>query len=70
MCTAYKERKKIDFNRYPELEAFIMCALIAGIIMIPAMILNHGYFALSNDFSGQSSREKLGAGELIWEEIY
>ena len=25
MCTAYKERKKIDFNRYPELEAFIMC---------------------------------------------
>ena len=50
MCTAYKERKKIDFNRYPELEAFIMCALIAGIIMIPAMILNHGYFALSNDF--------------------
>ena len=53
MCTAYKERKKIDFNRYPELEAFIMCALIAGIIMIPAMILNHGYFALSNDFSAE-----------------
>lgn len=56
MCTAYKERKKIDFNRYPELEAFIMCALIAGIIMIPAMILNHGYFALSNDFSARKFR--------------
>lgn len=32
-----------------------MCALIAGIIMIPAMILNHGYFALSNDFSARGN---------------
>lgn len=53
MCVAYEEGKKNDSKSHPELEAAIICALIAGIILIPSMILNHGYFALSNDFSAE-----------------
>ena len=38
-------------HRNPEIAAFLLCGSIAAIIIIPILLMNDGYFALSHDFT-------------------
>ena len=38
-------------HRNPEIVAFLLCGSIAAIIIIPILLMNDGYFALSHDFT-------------------
>ena len=40
-------------HRNPELVAFLLCGSIAAIIIIPILLMNDGYFALSHDFTAE-----------------
>lgn len=52
-------------------KAFLLCAAIASVIIVPIMIASHGYFALSNDFTaeeipfGMLMNQSIKSGE-IW----
>ena len=40
-------------HRNPEIAAFLLCGSIAAIIIIPILLMNDGYFALSHDFTAE-----------------
>ena len=57
-------------HRNPEIAAFLLCGSIAAIIIIPILLMNDGYFALSHDFTaeeipfGMLMNSALKSGEL------
>ena len=57
-------------HRNPEIIAFLLCGSIATIIIIPILLMNDGYFALSHDFTaeeipfGMLMNSALKSGEL------